>query len=83
MMALANHSAWMGVTPRTIYATGGASANPDILQVMADVFDADVLRFDATDSAALGCGTARVSRRTLVCRGTKSSKGSSVPTRLP
>jgi len=54
MMALANHSAWMGITPRTVYATGGAAANPDILQVMADVFDADVLRFESTDSAALG-----------------------------
>ena len=54
MMALARHSAWMGVTPRTIYATGGASVNREILQVMADVFDAEVYRFDSSDSAALG-----------------------------
>ena len=54
MMALWRHSAWMGVAPRTIYATGGASANREILQVMADVFDADVYRFESTDSAALG-----------------------------
>jgi len=54
MMALARHSAWMNVTPRTIEATGGAAANLEILQVMADVFDADVRRIDSTDSAALG-----------------------------
>ena len=54
MMAMARHSEWMGVSPRTIHATGGASANREILQVMADVFDADVYRFDSTDSAALG-----------------------------
>ena len=45
---------WMGITPRTIYATGGASINREILQVMADVFNADVYRFEATDAAALG-----------------------------
>lgn len=54
MMALALHSRWMGVKPRTIYATGGAAANRQILQVMADVFDADVYRFESTDSAAVG-----------------------------
>ena len=54
MMAMASHSVWMGVTPHSIHATGGASANLEILQVMADVFDADVYRFDSTDSAALG-----------------------------
>jgi xylulokinase len=54
MMALARHSEWMGATPRAIHATGGASANSEILQVMADVFDAEVYRFDSTNSAALG-----------------------------
>jgi xylulokinase len=54
MMAMASHSAWMGVRPRTVYATGGASVNRAILQIMADVFDADVYRFDSSDSAALG-----------------------------
>ncbi len=54
MIAMAKHSMWMGVTPRTIYATGGASINREILQVMADVFNADVYRFEATDAAALG-----------------------------
>jgi xylulokinase len=54
MMAMASHSAWMGVRPRVIYATGGASVNRGILQIMADVFDAGVYRFDSSDSAALG-----------------------------
>ena len=53
-MALARHSEWMRVRPRSIHATGGAAANREILQVIADVFDAEVLRFESTDSAALG-----------------------------
>ena len=54
MMALALHSRWMRVEPRTIYATGGAAQNREILQVMADVFDAPVYRSESADSAALG-----------------------------
>jgi xylulokinase len=53
-MALALHSRWMGVTIGTIHATGGAAANRDILQVMADVFGADVYQFDVGNSACLG-----------------------------
>jgi xylulokinase len=54
MMALALHSRWMGVRIGTIYATGGASANRDVLQVMADVFDAEVFQLQTGNSAALG-----------------------------
>ena len=54
MMAMARHSAWMGVRVDTIHATGGASSNPEILQVMADVFNARVERFQISNSAALG-----------------------------
>jgi xylulokinase len=54
MMALALHSRWMGVTPHIIHATGGASNNDAILQVMADVFDATVHRLPSSNSAALG-----------------------------
>jgi xylulokinase len=54
MMALALHSRWMGIRIRRIYATGGASANRDLLQVMADVFDAEVLQLETGNSAALG-----------------------------
>jgi xylulokinase len=54
MMAMANHSAWMGVSVKTIHATGGASKNREILQVMADVFGADVCQLEAGNSACLG-----------------------------
>ena len=54
IMALARHSAWMGITPTVIHATGGAAGNREILQVIADVFATPVYRFEATDSAALG-----------------------------
>lgn len=54
MMALANHSRWMAVEVDVIHATGGAAVNTDILQVMADVFDAEVLRFEVSNSACLG-----------------------------
>ena len=54
VMALARHSEWMGVTPQQIYATGGAAENRDILQVIADVFNADVYQFESTDAAAIG-----------------------------
>src|SRR5262249_27092623 len=45
MMAMANHSRWMGVPIARIHATGGAAANRQILRVMADVFNADVYQF--------------------------------------
>jgi xylulokinase len=54
MMAMALHSQWMGVRVDTIHATGGAAANAQVLQVMADVFGADVHRFEVGNSAALG-----------------------------
>jgi len=54
MMAMANHSRWMGVDISTIHATGGAAGNRDVLQVMADVFNADVYQFAIRNSACLG-----------------------------
>jgi xylulokinase len=48
------HSKWIARDADAIYATGGASANRAILQVMADVFGADVYQFEAGNSAALG-----------------------------
>jgi sugar (pentulose or hexulose) kinase len=38
----------------TIHATGGAAVNRDLLQVAADVFDADVSQLPAANSACLG-----------------------------
>ncbi len=54
LMAIARHSRWMQVAVDTIYATGGASANVQILQVMADVFGAEVYQLEVGNSAALG-----------------------------
>jgi xylulokinase len=53
-MAMALHSGWMSVAIDTIHATGGAAVNTQILQVMADVFGAEVRRLDVGNSAALG-----------------------------
>ena len=58
MMAMSIHSGWMGGRVDRIRATGGASANREILQVMADVFDAEVVastsRGAAVNTACLG-----------------------------
>ena len=60
MMAMANHTTWMAGAGKedgavsVIRAMGGASGNRDVLQVMADVFDAEVIRSRAGNAAALG-----------------------------
>ena len=54
MMTMANHTQWMGGDAALIYAMGGASGNRDVLQVMADVFGAEVIRSRAGNAAALG-----------------------------
>lgn len=54
MMAMARHSAWMRVRPSEIRATGGASGNAAVLQVMADVFGARVYRSARANTTAPG-----------------------------
>jgi xylulokinase len=54
MLAARKHSGWIAPRVKAIYATGGAAVNRAILQVMADVFGADVYHFDVSNSAALG-----------------------------
>ena len=54
MMSMRLHSQWMKVTPKQICATGGASNNETILQVMADVMNCPVSRVQVAKSAALG-----------------------------
>lgn len=71
-MALARHSAWMGVDLREIYATGGASVNRAILKVIADVFGADVYQFAVSNSAALGAAI-RAAHANLADAGTPVS----------
>jgi sugar (pentulose or hexulose) kinase len=48
------HSQWMRVSPECIYATGGASNDLPLLQVMADVMNCRVERIEISKSAALG-----------------------------
>jgi xylulokinase len=54
MMSMRLHSEWMGERSTCIYATGGASANNEILQIMADVHNAPVYRQETANGAALG-----------------------------
>ena len=54
MLSMRLHSEWMGVAPNCVYATGGASNNPDLLQVMANVLNCRVRRIEINKSAALG-----------------------------
>ncbi|MGQ0732232.1 MAG: xylulokinase [Acidobacteriota bacterium] len=72
MMAMALHSRWMGVPIDTIHATGGASANGDILQVAADVFGAVVYPLAVGNSAALGAAL-------RAWHGYQRARGTSIP----
>ena len=54
MLSMRLHSQWMNVSPEKIFATGGASNDAALLQVMADVMNCRVLRIEVSKSAALG-----------------------------
>jgi xylulokinase len=54
MLSMRLHSQWMNVSPERIFATGGASSNLALLQVMADVMNCRVERIEISKSAALG-----------------------------
>ena len=54
MLSMRLHSQWMNVSPEKILATGGASNDAALLQVMADVMNCRVLRIEVSKSAALG-----------------------------
>jgi xylulokinase len=56
MIAMANHSRAVTAGRRRIIATGGASTSRAILQVMADVFAADVFALPVSNTACLGAG---------------------------
>jgi sugar (pentulose or hexulose) kinase len=53
-LSLRLHSRWVGTPTTELLLTGGASENPAVAQVFADVFGAPVLRLAVSDSAALG-----------------------------
>lgn len=54
MMSMKLHAAWMKVKPSVIYATGGVSNNPLILQIAADVHNCPVIQLSVSKSSALG-----------------------------
>ena len=54
MLSMRAHSQWMNVAPEKIFATGGASNDVALLQIMADVMNCRVLRIEVSKSAALG-----------------------------
>ncbi|MEI6197075.1 MAG: FGGY-family carbohydrate kinase [Verrucomicrobiota bacterium] len=54
MLSMRLHSQWMNVAAEKIFATGGASNNTALLQVMADVMNCRVSRIEISKSAALG-----------------------------
>ena len=54
MLSMRLHSQWMQVAPEKIFATGGASNDRALLQIMADVMNCRVLRIEVSKSAALG-----------------------------
>ncbi len=53
-LAMRLHASWMGQRPVAIRATGGASDNDAILQVLADVFACPIARLETPNGAALG-----------------------------
>ncbi len=70
MMSMRLHSQWMKVAPDRILATGGASQDSPILQVMADVMNCRVERIEISKSAALGAAL-RAAHGWLVQTGEK------------
>ena len=53
-MAMRLHSQWIAPAVTVLRATGGAAAHTEILQVLADVFDAQVVRSAPPHAASLG-----------------------------
>ena len=53
-MAMRLHSRWIAPKVSTIRVTGGAAGNTAILQVIADVFDAELVRIAPRNAASLG-----------------------------
>jgi xylulokinase len=54
VLSMQRHSDWIGERPRVVRVTGGASKNRGILQVLADVFDAEICTLSVANSSALG-----------------------------
>src|SRR5687767_3194156 len=54
MLSIARHTRWMVDAPLIVSATGGASVNRGLLQIMADVFGAPIVRPRVANTSALG-----------------------------
>ena len=53
-VSMKRHSDWIGEEPTSILVTGGASRNLGILQIIADVFQAELRALTVGNSSALG-----------------------------
>jgi sugar (pentulose or hexulose) kinase len=53
-LGMRRHADWIGETMDTILVTGGASRNPGIRRVLADVFQARIVPLRVSNSSALG-----------------------------
>ena len=53
-MSMKLHSQWMKISPEHIFATGGASNDQALLQVISNVMNCRVQRIEVSKSAALG-----------------------------
>ena len=53
-LSLRVHADSLGLTPRTIYATGGASVDKAVIRIVADVFGTAVYTGEQSNSASLG-----------------------------
>jgi xylulokinase len=53
-LSLRLHSRWIGEDMEPILVTGGASKNPGILRILADVFQARIVPLQVSNSSALG-----------------------------
>jgi len=53
-LSMQAHSRWIGERPEIIRVTGGASRNRGILQILADVFQAEIRTLSVPNSSALG-----------------------------
>jgi xylulokinase len=53
-LSMQRHSDWIGEEPKLIRVTGGAAKNRGILQVLADVFGAEIRTLEVGNSSALG-----------------------------
>ena len=86
-MASKIHSKWMDIDIHSLFVTGGASSNEEILRIYADVHNCPVHRFETTNSACLGAALRALQAdigcdwKTAVAPYTQPSKNSTIQPR--